>query len=86
MTREEKLAYQRGYAAGAKWPDHRPPYPPELLVRQLMVATRMLRDEADAQCATLSPDDEFVVAFDKPIERVDDALEAIGKWLKRAAP
>ena len=78
---EFKRAYNKGYKAGARWPEHRPPYPPEPIVRQLMEALHELRDVADTQCATLDEDDEYVAAFEAPIQKSDDAMRAVSEWL-----
>ena len=83
-SREEQLAYQRGYSAGCKgvWPEHKPPLPPDSLIRKIIEAMQKLRDCADSVCATLSEDDEFCVQFDPGIQAVDEAMIEVGKWLK----
>jgi len=82
MTKDETRAYSRGYNTGGRWPEHRPPYPPEGIIRQLMEALREIRDTADTQCATLEPDDKWVEAFDAPIQKADDAIAAVSEWLR----
>lgn len=84
-TSAEIRSYSRGYqaAANSKWHAHKPPYPPQKEVRQLMESARMLRDLVDSECATFDPDDELVHRLEPGIQAVDDALIAIGQWLKR---
>lgn len=82
MNREIQRAYSRGYTAGAKWPEHKPPFPPNPIIRLLMEALRELRDVADTQCAMLGEDDDYAKQFDEPIDRADAALVAVGEWLK----
>lgn len=83
MSNETGRAYSRGYfnAANKLWHRHKPPYPPEPLVRNLMEAAVALRDAIDAQCATFEEDDEMVLALNSPIKGVDDALASISDWL-----
>lgn len=86
MTREEKMAYRRGFFHGSRkaWPEHKPPCPPKPVVRELMEAAVFLRDKADAACATLGQDDDFVTEFGPGIDRLDKAMEKITEWLMKA--
>jgi hypothetical protein len=81
MTREEKLAYARGYQGGAKWPLHKPPTPPDAVIAKLVSALRAIRDECDGLLATLEPDDDFAKLLDPQIDRADAALSELGKWI-----
>ena len=83
MTRDEVLAYSRGYNAGSKkqWPPHKPPYPPNEQVKAIMKAARALRNEIDGEIATLCEDDSLVLRTKSLIDDVDDALETVGRWL-----
>ena len=86
-TREETLAYGRGYNTGSRggWPEHRPPVPPNPLFEQLLQAATRLRDEADDCCATLyDDDDDFVRRLSPKIDALDDALRQLSHWLKAA--
>jgi hypothetical protein len=80
--------YQRGYyaAANKRWAPHKPPFPPQDEVRKLMEATVALRDEVDAMCASFGWEDEISIKMDQRIQAVDDAMTAIGSWLKRLPP
>ena len=83
MTREEKLAYQRGYEAGrsGRWPAHKLPAPPEPVVRRLIEAVAAIRMTADDLQAVFGPDDEVVLTFDKLIDEADAAVTAVEAWL-----
>lgn len=78
-------AYSRGYNAAAtnKWSQHKPPFPPEPLVRSLMKAAMELRDAVDGQLAHFEPDDPLEAALGPKIQEVDEAFAAISKWLKQ---
>lgn len=82
MGRAKSNAYGRGYNAGARWPLHKPPYPPDPLVRELMESLRELRDTCDAFRATLEQDDPFGADLEPAIDRADAALISVGRWLK----
>jgi hypothetical protein len=81
MTYAEKMAYQRGYQRGAKWPDHKPPLPPDTVIAGLMDALRSLRDECDSALACFDPDDPLELQLGPKIEAADDALRLVGRWL-----
>jgi hypothetical protein len=84
MSREEKLAYQRGYQAGlrGRWPAHKPPAPPNEIVASLLLALREIRDHLDAELAAIS-DPEWEAAFGPIIDKADEAAEAVTEWLKQ---
>ena len=79
---EHMRGYSRGYVAGAKWPDHRPPCPPDAIVGLLHCALRNLRDVADGLVSTISDDDEWAELLNPRIDTADAALEALGRWVK----
>ena len=85
MSADEKKAYSRGYAASGsrRWPDHRPPLPPDEVIAGLMAALLELRNECDGLLATIDPDDDFAKALDPRLDAADDALRAVAKWLFR---
>jgi len=88
MTREEKCAYQRGYTAGSRnsWPAHRPPLPPDPVLRRLIEAVTRIRDTADGMQAVFSPDDEVVVTLGRMIDEADAAAESVTRWLLGPIP
>lgn len=83
MTRDEKLAYGRGYNAGRKggWPEHRPPMPPDELCRKVIAALRALRDGIDSELAKFSEDDEIVQKLGALVDDADTVFVEIGNWL-----
>jgi len=81
VTDGERRAYQRGYARNHRWPEHRPPTPPDPLVRDLMEAATFLRDTVDNFCALLEPEDEWVEKLGPGIDRLDEAMTRLGLWL-----
>lgn len=86
MTSDDyKRGYSRGYnTASRSWPEHKPPCPPEPVVRQLMEALRLLRDTADAETAAFDEDDPIYRAFGVPIATADEALSAVTEWLRES--
>jgi ribosome modulation factor len=88
MTKDESRAYSRGYNAGiyGRWAAHRPPAPPDQVVRALFDAAQALRDEADSICATLEPQDEFVKRLGPRIDAVDVVMCTITEWLSMRDP
>jgi hypothetical protein len=85
MTRGEIKAYSRGYSRGYlsnRWPEHKPPTPPDPIIAELMDALRSIRDACDALCATIEPDDFFSLQLGPQIERADGAMRAVSAWLK----
>lgn len=84
MTRDEKLAYGRGYSAGAKgrhWPEHRPPMPPDEHVRKLLEALIELRNGAAGEIATFSGGDAIVVALAPLIDNASEAIDELSDWI-----
>lgn len=83
MTNDQQKYYSRGYYAGARgrWPEHRPPTPPDEVVAALMAALRELRDECDSALATLEPDDEFVRRLGPRVDAADEAMRRVSGWL-----
>lgn len=83
-TRDEKLAYAKGYSAGlnGRWPEHKPPAPPDPVIAEIIKATRSLRNAADAICSTLDEADDFVVSLGPKIDACDEAMIAVTAWLK----
>jgi hypothetical protein len=83
MTRDEQNAYSKGYAAGSRgrWPLHRPPLPPDEIVRAIVEPARALRDAADSLVAILDEGDEFAKKLGPPIDAFDEAMTRLGLWL-----
>ncbi len=83
MTRGERLAYQRGYAAGRhnRWPDHMPPTPPEPLMRSLVAALEGLRNEVDMICATQDEQDELALQLGPKLDAATEALQSLTAWV-----
>lgn len=84
IQREMKLAYQRGYAAGAnrRWNAHRPPLPPHELVAAVIAAATGLRDAVDGQMAMLEPGDNFLEeSCGAHMDALDESLRKITAWL-----
>lgn len=82
MSREEKLAYSRGYNAGIRWPAHRPPMPPEPQSRLALETLRKLRDAVDAELATFDQEDELVKSLSPLLDEADGVFEQLTVWLK----
>ena len=82
QTREERLAYQRGYNTAARWPEHKPPVPPAKNVAILFQAAKALRDAVDAQLAAFDPEDPLQKTLGEHVDAVDDAFAAISQWIK----
>lgn len=84
MTREEMLAYQRGYNKGAhrRWPAHVPPLPVDSpLVADLMRALSDLCDTADGQLAQFGSGDPMAEMIYPKIDRARAAMAEITKKL-----
>ena len=81
---ETQKAYARGYNRGSsgKWPDHRPPAPPDEILAAIVRAAQSLRDTADHICATISEDDEFALELAPRIDKFDSAMTKFGEWLR----
>ena len=84
----ERLAYGRGYNAGAsrRWPDHKPPRPPNEVVAKLMDALQDISDAVDNMCATFPEDDPLVAQMWPLVDKSRDALASVTQWLKDQAP
>lgn len=85
MKREIHRAYGRGYNAGSKkaWPHHRPPEPPNEIIRSMMNAARELRDEVDYYLSWLMPDDELNTTLGPKIDDLDEAFRRVTEWLRK---
>lgn len=81
-TLEERRAYQRGYAAGAKWPLYKPPMPPHEVLGPIMEAAKSLRDGMDSQLAMFDENDEINSVLGPLIGKFDEAMVRFGEWLK----
>jgi hypothetical protein len=81
MNDDEKRCYARGYQRGHKWPEHKPPTPPDAVIAGLVEALKDLRDECDAALAMFDPDDPLEKQIGPKIEAADDAMRALGRWL-----
>ena len=89
MNANETHFYRRGYNAGSrgKWPDHRPPCPPDELLAAFMKAALQLRDAYDDFLARCGPgDDEAESMFGPAIDAMDEAGRQIGFWIRGAKP
>lgn len=84
MTDDQKKAYGRGYTAGSRsrWPEHRPPLPPDPLVRRLLAAAQTIRDGHDKLLATLGPGDDFEQELGPGIDALDAAMREVTDWLR----
>ncbi len=85
MSREEDLAYQKGYAAGRRnqWPAHMPPKPPDEITQIILLQGRHLRDTADTLQAGFDEDDEGLDPLRLAIEGYDNAVAVITEWLSK---
>lgn len=81
MSEKEKRAYTRGYRCGHKWPEHKPPIPPDAVIASLFEALKNLRDECDAALAAFDQDDPLEKQLGPKIEDADDAMRVLGRWL-----
>ena len=75
--------YSRGYEHSkvGRWPLHKPPFPPEPVIAELMAALRALRDAIDGEVAKFEQDDPINQALSPFITRADKAQEAVSLWL-----
>lgn len=46
-----------------------------------MSAARALRDAVDAELAMFDPEDELQEVLGGPVDRLDEALTAVSRWL-----
>lgn len=79
----ERRAYARGYSRGARWPEHRPPAPPEPIVAHLMAAATRLADAVDGELATLLEDDPWQQKLGNPMDDLRAAMVQVTRWLKQ---
>lgn len=79
---EKKRAYARGYNAGSRWPDHRPPIPPNDIFKDFVERVYTLRDEVDRLLSSLDEDDPIWDGLRDCVDSVDEGFKNIGKWLK----
>lgn len=86
MNDEQRRAYSRGYNAGSRgrWPEHKPPLPPDETIQRMILAMRKLRDTVDGQLATILEDDPWQEILGNPIDEVDAVLIDVSRWLKAA--
>ena len=84
MSEEYKKWYGRGYSAGLrnKWPDYKPPTPPEPVIAKLMNALIELRDAVSGEIGKFGSDDEIYQTLDPLVGRADYALSEVEHWLK----
>lgn len=83
MTREEKLAYSRGYNAGSRgaWPAHLPPKPPDALFSRLQWALVDLVGVLDGELGKFDPDDPFVERLYQQIDNARAVLESLTNYV-----
>lgn len=81
MTRDEQRAYQRGYQRGARWPEHKPPIPPDGVIAGLMRALVELVGQCDGQLGAFDEDDEIRRGLYPHLNAADEALTQVAKWL-----
>lgn len=88
QNQDYKLGYSRGYnaASGRNWHAHRPPMPPDEIVRGFLVAARELRDAIDGQLAVFGEDDEIALELGPLIDALDDQFIKMNAWLTSPPP
>lgn len=86
MNDDYKRGYSKGYNAGVagRWPEHKPPSPPDDVVAALWKVASELRDTADSLCATLDDEDEFLKSLVPKIDAIDRLGHWIADWLKQS--
>lgn len=84
QQRRERNAYARGYNTGVtgKWPEHKPPMPPDENVAALITALRNLIEAVDSELATFMPDDELVVSLKPHLDKADGVLVSLTSWIR----
>jgi hypothetical protein len=88
-TRQEKCEYSKGYAAAARraWPSHKPPLPPDEILKPIIETALAMRSEIDHQLAvTFESDDPLALAIYEKIDAFDDAMSHLSAWLKEKDP
>ena len=85
MNEDYKRGYRKGYyaAVAGRWPEHKPPAPPDDVVAALWRAASELRDAADGICSTLDEQDDFVKQLGPKIDAIDRLGHWIADWLKQ---
>ena len=87
MEDNERRTYQRGYSSGynagsrGRWPAHKPPYPPLLIVAEMMQVLREVRNGLDVELAALC-DEDYERRFGPLIDKADAIAEKVSKWLQ----
>lgn len=84
VTDELTRAYLKGYYAGSRgrWPNHKPPNPPQEQVLALFVAAKDLADAANDVLSVIIPDEDIFIALKNQLDSVDSAFSEISKWLR----
>lgn len=77
--------YAKGWYAGirGRWPEHKPPIPPEKVLAQLMNSATNMRNEADTLCAVFDENDKSLDKLRNAIDNFDAAMTALTRWLKQ---
>jgi len=88
MTPEERVVYRRGYQTGKRngWPDHKPPLPPDKILRAILVSSNSLRDEVSNWLGSISTEiegDPVWEGFQERLDDFDDVMEDLSDWLVR---
>lgn len=83
MTHNERRLYGRGYNAGVngRWPEHRPPRPPDENVAAILKAAQELRDGVDGEIAMFDEHDPIAKKLGPLIDALDDELVKVRRWL-----
>lgn len=79
MSRNERIAYARGYNSRSVWPLHIPPAPPQAQVAEIMAAGRQMRDWLDGQLAMGAYEESEVGPM---LDRFDGAMAKVGEWIR----
>lgn len=84
MTPEYRRAYAKGYIAGSRgrWPDHKPPLPPNEMAAELIATLKAMRNCLDGELAKLDKEDPWESLFGPLIDRADEALAKVNTWLR----
>lgn len=86
MDDNYKRGYSRGYQLGGKrWPDHKPPVPPDEVMGPIVKALKELRDAIDGELAPFDADDPLNVALSPAIDSATSALSGLSTWLKESS-
>lgn len=84
MKTDAQKAYQRGYYAGSRgrWPEHKPPLPPDEVLSELIQTARTMRDAVDSWLAQFDEGDPVGDLIWPHIDNFDRANEKLNLWLK----